>query len=99
MYIQADFESCSDILTCDRTPPKVTFNPIMPYTNVDIFRKNRATIFSKKVWEPLNFYEKSRSNKIIVDFFSCHQSIIQFITNGFYQPGQNPYGFDLWRSP
>jgi hypothetical protein len=32
---------------------------MMPYTNVDIFREKGAQSFSKKVWEPLNFMEKS----------------------------------------
>jgi hypothetical protein len=34
--MQGDFEGCADILTNDRTPQKVTIEPIMPYTNVDI---------------------------------------------------------------
>jgi hypothetical protein len=34
------------------------FEPIMPSTNVDIFREKRAKSFSKKVWEPLNFMKK-----------------------------------------
>jgi hypothetical protein len=43
-----DFEGCADILTCDRTPRKVTIGPIMPYTNVDIFREKGAKVFRKK---------------------------------------------------
>jgi hypothetical protein len=39
LVIQGDFESCADILTCDRTPQKVPIEPIMPYRNIDIFRK------------------------------------------------------------
>jgi hypothetical protein len=27
---------------CDRTPQKVTIEPMMPYTNVDIFREKGA---------------------------------------------------------
>jgi hypothetical protein len=50
--IQSDFEGCADILTCDRTPQKVTIEPMMTYTNVDIFREKGAQSFSKKVWEP-----------------------------------------------
>jgi hypothetical protein len=46
--IQGDFESCADILTCDRTPQKVTIVPIMPYTNVDMFREKGAKSLSKK---------------------------------------------------
>jgi hypothetical protein len=48
LYIQGDFESCVDILTCDRTPQKVTIELIMPYTNVDIFREKGAKVFQKK---------------------------------------------------
>jgi hypothetical protein len=50
----SDFEGCADILT----PQKVTIGPIMPYTNVDIFREKGAKGFSKKVWEPLNLMKK-----------------------------------------
>jgi hypothetical protein len=53
--IQSDFEGCADILTNDRTPRKVTIEPMMPYTNVDIFREKGTQSFSKKVWEPPNF--------------------------------------------
>jgi hypothetical protein len=53
----------ADILTCDRTPQKVTIEPMMPYTNVDIFREKGAQSFPKKVWEPLNFIEKWVKNK------------------------------------
>jgi hypothetical protein len=49
IFIQRDFAGCADILTCDRTPRKVTTQPIMPYTNVDIFLEKRAKSFSKKV--------------------------------------------------
>jgi hypothetical protein len=55
MYVQGDFESCADILTSGRTPQYVTIEPIMSYTNVDIFREKGTKIFSKEVWEPLNF--------------------------------------------
>jgi hypothetical protein len=34
--VQSDFEGCADILTCDTTPQKVTIEPMIPYTNVDI---------------------------------------------------------------
>jgi hypothetical protein len=61
--IQSDFECCADFLTCDKTPQKVTIEPMMPYTNVDIFREKWAQSFSKKVWEPLNFIEKWVKNK------------------------------------
>jgi hypothetical protein len=47
------FESCADILSCDRIPQNVTIEPLLPYTNVDIFREKGAKFFSKKVWEPL----------------------------------------------
>jgi hypothetical protein len=33
----------------------------MPYTNVDIFREKGAKRLKKKVWEPLNFMNKSYS--------------------------------------
>jgi hypothetical protein len=46
--LQGDFESCADILTSGRTPQYVTIEPIMPYTNVDIFREKGAKSFSKK---------------------------------------------------
>jgi hypothetical protein len=51
-------EGCADILTSDRTPHKVTIEPMVYYTNVDIFREKGAQSFSKKVWEPLNLMEK-----------------------------------------
>jgi hypothetical protein len=38
--IQGNFENCADILTIE---------PIIPYTNVDIFRKKEARSFSKQV--------------------------------------------------
>jgi hypothetical protein len=66
--IQGDFEGCADILTCDRTPKKVTIEPIMPYTNVDIFREKGAKSVSKKNWESLNFM-KTWVQKKSVDFF------------------------------
>jgi hypothetical protein len=31
-YIQGDFETCADILTCNRTIQKVTIGSAMPYT-------------------------------------------------------------------
>jgi hypothetical protein len=61
--IQSDFEGCADILSCDRTPQKITIEPIMPYTNVDIYREKGAKSFSKKVWESLNFMKKWVKNK------------------------------------
>jgi hypothetical protein len=57
-FVQGDFEGCADILTCDRTPQKVTIEPIMPYTNVDIFREKGSTSFSKKVLELQNLEPK-----------------------------------------
>jgi hypothetical protein len=38
-HTQGNFETCADILICDRTPPKVTIEPTIPYTNVNIFRE------------------------------------------------------------
>jgi hypothetical protein len=32
LFLQGDFESCADISTCDRTPQKVTIEPVMTYT-------------------------------------------------------------------
>jgi hypothetical protein len=58
VLIQGDFEGCADICPCERIPQKVTIEPIMPYTNIDIFREKGVQIFSKKVWEPLNFMKK-----------------------------------------
>jgi hypothetical protein len=46
--VQGDFEGCADILTCDRTPQKVTIEARVPYTNVEIFREKEAKTFSKK---------------------------------------------------
>jgi hypothetical protein len=46
--IQGDLENCADILTSGRTPQYVTIEPIMPYTNADIFREKRDKSFSKK---------------------------------------------------
>jgi hypothetical protein len=40
----------------------------MPYTNVDIFRGEGANIFSKKVWEPLNFRKKMGQKKLYSEF-------------------------------
>jgi hypothetical protein len=67
-FIQSDFEGCAYILTCDRTSQKVTIEPMVPYTNVDIFREKGAKRFSKKIWGPLNFMKKI-VKKIIGDFF------------------------------
>jgi hypothetical protein len=39
LNIQGGFESCPDILTCDGTPQKVTIEPIIPCTDVDIFQE------------------------------------------------------------
>jgi hypothetical protein len=47
--IQDDFESCADISTSGRTPQQVTIEPIMRYTNVDIFREKEVKSFSNKV--------------------------------------------------
>jgi hypothetical protein len=41
--IQGDFESCADILASGRIPQQVMFEPIMPYTNVDVFREKVST--------------------------------------------------------
>jgi hypothetical protein len=41
-YVQSDFEGCADILTCDRPQQNVTIEPMMPYTNVDIFQEKGA---------------------------------------------------------
>jgi hypothetical protein len=38
-HTQGNFETCADILICDRTPPKVTIEPTIPYTNVNVFRE------------------------------------------------------------
>jgi hypothetical protein len=47
--IQSDFEGCADILTCDRTPQKVTIEPTMSYSNDDkYFSRKRAKFFQKK---------------------------------------------------
>jgi hypothetical protein len=48
----------ADILTCDRTPQKVTIEPMMPYTNVDIFREKGGSKFSKKSLGATEFYRK-----------------------------------------
>jgi hypothetical protein len=61
--IHSDFEGCVDILTSDGTPQKVTIEPTMPYTNVDIFREKRVQIFQKKVWKPLDFTANWVKNK------------------------------------
>jgi hypothetical protein len=58
MHLQGGVEGCADILTCNRTPQKITIKTIMSYTNADIFREKRAKSFSKKVWKPLNFMKK-----------------------------------------
>jgi hypothetical protein len=46
--IQGDFEGGADILTCDRTPQKVTIELIMPYTNVDYFDEKGPSDFQQK---------------------------------------------------
>jgi hypothetical protein len=51
-------KSCADILTSDRTPQKVTIEPIVPYTNVDIFREKGGNNFFSKNWEATEFYAK-----------------------------------------
>jgi hypothetical protein len=42
---------------------KVTIEPIMPYTNIDIFREKKAKSFSEKIWEPLNFLKNVSKKK------------------------------------
>jgi hypothetical protein len=49
-------------------PQKAPIEPIMPCTNVDIFREKGAKSFSKKVWEPLNLMKKW-VKKIMLTFF------------------------------
>jgi hypothetical protein len=39
-------------------------DPIMSYTNLDIFREKGAKFFSKKVWELLNFMKKAVANTL-----------------------------------
>jgi hypothetical protein len=39
------------ILKVVRTPQLVTIEPVMPHTNVDLFREKGAKSFPKKVWE------------------------------------------------
>jgi hypothetical protein len=56
--VESDFEGSADILSRDRAPQNVIIEPIMPYTNVNIFREKGAKSLSKKVWEPLNFMKK-----------------------------------------
>jgi hypothetical protein len=64
VHVQSDFEGCADILTCDRTPQKVTIEPIMPYTNVGIFReKGTIVYFFTKSLGATEFYEKMAKKK------------------------------------
>jgi hypothetical protein len=99
--IQGDFEGCADILTCDRTPKKVTIEPIMPYTNVDIFREKGAKSVSKKKLGVTEFYENMGPKKIS-RLFCCHL-IQNYVTDknlnlnlslNHKWLSRNRYGFD-----
>jgi hypothetical protein len=57
--IQGDFQSCADILPCDRTPQKVTIEPIVPYANVDIFREKGGKKFFKKCLGATEFCQET----------------------------------------
>jgi uncharacterized membrane protein len=46
--IQGDFEGCADILTCDRTPQKVTIDPLMIIQMLIFFEKKGLKDFQKK---------------------------------------------------
>jgi hypothetical protein len=70
--IQSDFEGCADILSCDRTPHRVTIGQMMPYTHVNNFREKGAQSVSKKVWKPLNFMEKWVKKNHSRRLFCCH---------------------------
>jgi hypothetical protein len=78
--IQGDLENCVDILTSGKTPQYVTIEPIMPYTDVYIFREKGAKSFSKKVWEPLNFLKKW-VKKIIHLFVVIYSKLSHFNRN------------------
>jgi hypothetical protein len=49
MTIQSDFEGCADILTCDRTPQKVTIEPMMLIQMLIFFEKMGFKIFEKSL--------------------------------------------------
>jgi hypothetical protein len=51
--VESDFEGSADILSRDRAPQNVIIKPIMPYTNVNIFREKGA-----KSLGTTEFYEK-----------------------------------------
>jgi hypothetical protein len=50
-FLQGDFENCADILSSDRTPQKVTIDPLMPFTNVDISQGKRIKSKKKTIVE------------------------------------------------
>jgi hypothetical protein len=57
--IQGDFEGYADISTCERTPQKVTIEPIIPYTNVEIYPEKGTksfSIFFLKKWVKKHFF-------------------------------------------
>jgi hypothetical protein len=51
IFLQGDFENCADILSSDRTPQKVTIDPLMPFTNVEISQGKRIKSKKKNIVE------------------------------------------------
>jgi hypothetical protein len=73
-YVQSDFEGCADILTCDRPQQNVTIEPMMPYTNVDIFQEKGAKSFSKKSLAATEFYGKINHSRLFLLSFNSKLS-------------------------
>jgi hypothetical protein len=73
-YVQSDFEGCADILTCDRPQQNVTIEPMMPYTNVDIFQKKGTKSFSKKSLAATKFYGKINHSRLFLLSFNSKLS-------------------------
>jgi hypothetical protein len=60
----SDIQGLSRYFTRDKTPQKVTIQPIMPYTNIDIFREKGAKSFSKQNLGATEFYKKMNKKKL-----------------------------------
>jgi hypothetical protein len=73
-YVQSDFEGCADILTCDRPQQNVTIEPMMPYTNVDIFQEKGTKSFSKKSLAATKFYGKIYHSRLFLLSFNSKLS-------------------------
>jgi hypothetical protein len=78
LFLQGDFESCADISICDRTPQKVTIEPIMAYT-VRSFKFILKVGVKKPIMNTLQCAQKCGSK-----FFDWSHKMTLFYRDLFY---------------